>query len=219
MFRVVNVSLVSELAQLCDQMDVDVWEVIEAAKTKPYGFMPFYPGPGVGGHCIPIDPFFLSWKAREYGFVTRFIELAGEINDNMPKYLVQEIAGVLNTHGKPVKGSKILIMGLTFKRDIADTRESAALKLADALLKSEAVLSYHDPYVPSIAINGTTYSSVPLTPEAIRGYDLLVITSDHSNVDYGLVAESGRLIYDTRNALRDFRSKNIYRLGAPEFAE
>ena len=215
-FRVVNVSLVNELAQLCERMGIDVWEVIEAAKTKPYGFMPFYPGPGVGGHCIPVDPFYLSSKAHEYGFTTRFIELAGEINDNMPGYVVAKIADVLNKHRKPVNGSKILICGLTFKKDVADTREAGPLKIALGLLDQGAILSYHDPLIPSIAINGLEYESVPLTSEVLRGCELVVIGSDHSSIDYGLIAKSSRLVFDTRNALRDFPASHIYRLGAPE---
>ena len=217
-FRVVNVSLVNELAQLCERMNIDVWEVIDAAKTKPYGFMPFYPGPGVGGHCIPIDPFFLSWKAREYGFATRFIDLAGQINDGMPSYVVQQITEVLNRHGKALKGSKTLVLGVAFKRGVADTRESAALKVAARLLEQGAVLSYHDPFVPTVPINGHKFDSVQLSAENLSSSDVVVIGTDHSDVDYSLVAECGRLIYDTRNALNGFRGKHIHRLGAPEFA-
>ena len=216
-FRVVNVSLVNELAQLCERMGIDVWEVIEAAKTKPYGFMPFYPGPGVGGHCIPIDPFYLSWKARDYDFTTRFIDLAGEINDTMPDYVVEQIIEVLNRHAKSANVSRILLVGVAFKRDVADTRESAALKVAEGLMERGAILDFHDPYVATVALNGFTYESVPLTAEALHAYDLVAVTTDHSNVDYRLVAESSQLVYDARNALGDIRAKHIYRLGAPDF--
>ena len=215
-FRVVNVSLVNELAQLCERMGIDVWEVIDAAKTKPYGFMPFYPGPGVGGHCIPIDPFYLSWKAREYGFTTQSIDLAGQINDNMPKYVVQEISEILDRHKKPVRGSKILMAGVAFKRDVADIRESAAVKVADILLRRGALLSYHDPHVPTLTINGHSYESSPLTPECVRTCDLVVVTTDHSDVDYQLIAQNSQLVYDSRNALKEFRAKHINRLGAPQ---
>ncbi len=215
-FRVVNVSLVNELAQLCEHMNINVWEVISAAETKPYGFMPFYPGPGVGGHCIPIDPFFLSWKAKEYGFTTRFIELAGEINDEMPLYVTRQIGDVLDGQGIAIKGSKTLILGVAFKRDVADTRESAIVKVAAELLQRGAVVSYHDPYVPTVAIDGHRLKSVPLSEESLDSSDLVVIGTDHSNLDYSLVVERSRLIYDTRNALKDFGSKHIHRLGAPD---
>ena len=215
-FRVVNVSLVNELAQLCERMGIDVWEVIEAAKTKPYGFMPFYPGPGVGGHCIPIDPFYLSWKARQFGFATRFIELAGDINDNMPRYVVSRITEILNKHSKSVNGSKILMSGITFKRNVSDLRESASLKIGEDLLRRGAAFSYHDPHVPSVTIDGAKYDSVQLTTEELGKHDLVVIGTDHSDVDYRLIAEASRLIYDTRNAIQDLPAKHIYRLGAPE---
>lgn len=214
-FRVVNVSLVNELAQLCERMKIDVWEVIAAAETKPYGFMPFYPGPGVGGHCIPIDPFFLSWKAREYDFTTRFIELAGQINDSMPSYVTQQIAEVLSGYGKAVKGSKTLMLGVAFKRDIADTRESAAVKVAAELLRHGAQISYHDPYVDTVAIDGRQFDSVPLSDENLDRSDLVVIGTDHSQLDYSLVVERSPLIYDTRNALKGFAGPHIHRLGAP----
>ena len=214
-FRSVNVSLVNELAQLCDRMGVDVWEVVDAAKTKPYGFMPFYPGPGAGGHCIPIDPFYLSWKARQFGFESRFIELAGEINDGMPRYVESKVAEVLSRHGKSVNGSRILICGFSFKPDVADLRESPSVKIAGLLLERGAELSYHDPHVPLTTFDGRTYESVPLTAEFLGSCDLVVIGTHHTNTDYALIVESGRPIYDTRNALKQFRAKNVFRLGAP----
>ena len=218
-FRVVNVSLVNELAQLCERMGIDVWEVIEAARTKPYGFMAFYPGPGVGGHCVPIDPYYLSWKAREYDFTPRFIDLAGKINDTMPTYVVERIIEVLNRYAKSSIGSRILLVGVAFKRDVADTRESAAVKVAEGLLERGAILDFHDPYVATVALDGSTYESVPLTAETLHAYDLVVVTTDHSNVDYQLIAESSKLIYDTRNAFSDIRAKHIYRLGVPKARE
>ena len=219
-FRVINSSLVNELAQLCEVMEIDVWEVIEAAKTKPFGFMPFYPGPGVGGHCIPVDPFYLSWKAQRYGFTTQFVDLAGQINDDMPGYVVEKIARLLDRYGKPLsEGANVLLVGVAFKKDVADTRQSAALKVAEGLLERGAILSYHDSHVPTIVVNGCSYSSTPLTSEALRDADVVVITTDHTDVNYSLIARNSQMVYDTRNALRDFKAKHIHRLGAPEFIE
>lgn len=213
-FRVVNVSMVNEMAVLCDRMGIDIWEVIEAAKTKPFGFMPFYPGPGMGGHCIPIDPFYLVWKAKEYGFATRFIELAGEINDNMPEYTVQRAAEILNGSKKALNGSRVLLLGMAYKRDVNDLRESPALKVAQLLLQRGVALDYHDPYVPEVEIDGKAFTSVPLTVQSLKDTDLALITTDHSGVDYGLVVEHAPLIYDTRNALPGYRGRHIHRLGA-----
>jgi UDP-N-acetyl-D-glucosamine dehydrogenase len=215
-FRVVNVSLVNELAMLCDRMEIDIWEVIKAASTKPFGFMAFYPGPGVGGHCIPIDPFYLSWKAKEYNFTTRFIELAGEINDAMPGYVVSRAAEILNKYKKCLNGSRVLLLGLAYKRDVDDLRESPALKVAQALLKWGAELAYHDPHIPKCQINGKSYHSVALDPKVLSESDLVIITTDHSNVDYHMVVEHAPLIYDTRNTLKGFHGPHIYRLGAPK---
>ena len=212
-FRIVNISLVNELALLCERMGLDIWEVIEAAKTKPFGFMAFYPGPGLGGHCIPLDPFYLSWKAKEFGFTTRFIELAGEINDAMPAHVVERAMELLNEQGKPLRGSKVLLLGLAYKRDVDDLRESPALKIARLLLQRGAVLAYHDPYIPEVQLDGKTYRSLELSPESVRPQDLVIITTDHSNVDYALVVEHAGLIYDTRNALRGYNSKKIHKLG------
>lgn len=213
-FRIVNISLVNEMALLCERMGIDVWEVIEAARTKPFGFMAFYPGPGLGGHCIPLDPFYLSWKAKEYGFATRFIELAGEINDNMPRHVVTRAMEFLNDVGRCLKGSKVMLLGVAYKRDLDDVRESPALKVGDLLLRGGAVLSYHDPYVPVVEIGGTVFRSVGLSAQHLKEQDLIVIATDHSKVDYDYVLEHGTLIYDTRNALRGRSSSKVRRLGA-----
>ena len=215
-FRVVNVSLVNELALMCERMGIDVWEVIEAAKTKPFGFMPFYPGPGIGGHCIPIDPYFLSWKAKELGFTPRFIELAGDFNDGIPTYIAGQISEILNSYGKPIKGSRILIIGVAFKKDVGDTRESAAIKIAGILEQAGAKLSYHDSHVSEIAINGCTYESARLDDRLLEESDLAVITTNHSNIDYQLIAGSGTPVYDTRGALRAYAGPNIHKFGAPK---
>ena len=214
-FRVVNVSLVNELAMLCDRMGIDIWEAIEAAKTKPFGYMPFYPGPGIGGHCIPIDPFYLSWKAKEYDFAPRFIELAGEINDAMPEYVVRRAAEILNAHKKCLNGSRVLLLGVAYKRDVDDLRESPALKVAEILLRWNAELLYHDPYVPECRIGGVLYRSVPLDPDVLRGVDLVIVTTDHSKVDYARVVDHVPLVFDTRNALRGMKRPHLYTLGAP----
>jgi UDP-N-acetyl-D-glucosamine dehydrogenase len=193
-FRSVNIALVNELAQLCDRMSIDVWEVVDAAATKPFGFMSFKPGPGLGGHCIPIDPFYLTWKAREYGFYTEFIELAGKVNENMPYYCRSLISQALN-HGKQrsLKGSKVLVLGVAYKNDIGDTRESPALKLMELLRNAGSDVSYHDPHVPQL--NGER--SVPLEPS---GYDCVAIVTAHSGIDYEQLVEDAQLVVDFRNA-------------------
>ena len=213
-FRSVNISLVNELALLCEKMKIDIWEVIEAAKTKPFGFMPFYPGPGLGGHCIPLDPFYLAWKAREYAFSTRFIELAGEINDTMPRHVVERAMEILNEQGKPMNGSKVFLLGVAYKRDIDDLRESPALRVARLLAERGAVLSYHDPYIQEVNEEGLALCSAPLTRETLGGKDLVIITTAHTNVDYHYVAEYASLVFDTRNAMRGIDSPKIVRLGA-----
>lgn len=203
-YRCVNIALVNELKLLFDRMGIDVWEVIDAAKTKPFGFQPFYPGPGLGGHCIPIDPFYLSWKARAYGIPTRFIELAGEINTRMPEYVLHRVAEALNERGKPLKGSSVLVLGLAYKKDVDDVRESPAVTLIELLQKRGAKVSYHDPYIPSgkpmREHNITHLRSVPLTPERLKSVDCVLIATDHSSVDYELVCRYAPLIVDTRNA-------------------
>ncbi|MBU4589318.1 MAG: nucleotide sugar dehydrogenase [Candidatus Omnitrophica bacterium] len=212
-YRIVNIGLINELALLCDKMGVSVWEIIDAAKTKPFGFMPFYPGPGVGGHCISTDPHYLSWKARTYGFETKFIELAEETNSYMPHYVVDRITGGLNTRKKALKGSKVLIVGITYKKDINDMRESPALTITNSLIEKQAKVEYYDPLVPNFKIDGLELDSVALTKENIGSCDCVVIVTDHSSIDYKLIVDNAGLIVDTRNALRDFKEqKNIVRL-------
>ena len=198
-FRSVNIALVNELAQLCERMNIDVWEVVDAAATKPFGFMSFKPGPGLGGHCIPIDPFYLTWKAREYGFTTEFIELAGKVNEAMPYYCRSLISQALN-HGqqKSMSGSRILVLGVAYKPDIGDVRESPALKIIELVRKAGADVAYHDPYVESVPDLGL--ESVALEPEA---YDCVVIVTDHSAIDYDALVDEARLVVDFRNATGD----------------
>jgi UDP-N-acetyl-D-glucosamine dehydrogenase len=198
-FRSVNIALVNELAMLCDRMKIDIWEVVEAAATKPFGFMKFQPGPGLGGHCIPIDPFYLSWKAREYDFWTEFIELAGKVNENMPYFCAEKIHQVLNTRGKSLNGAKILVLGVAYKADIDDLRESPALKLIRRLQELGALVDYHDPHVPSLP--DFDLHSVALDRGAGMGaYDAVVIVTAHSALDYGEVVEKAQVVVDLRNA-------------------
>lgn len=204
-YRAVNIALVNELKILFQKMDIDIWEVIEAAKTKPFGFHAFYPGPGWGGHCIPIDPFYLTWKAREYDVSLRFIELAGEVNTLMPNYVVNRLIYALNNQCKPLKGSRILVLGVAYKKNIDDQRESPSLKIIQLLQQQGANVEYHDPYAPTCA-NHRHYpeidlKSIPLSQENIQQFDAVIITTDHDNVDYQLVAEYSSLIVDTRNIL------------------
>lgn len=205
-FRSVNIALVNELKILCHRMGVDVWEVIAAASTKPFGFMPFYPGPGLGGHCIPIDPFYLTWKAHEFELSTRFIELAGEINSGMPRYVVDRTAEALNTHRKALNGSKVLVLGLAYKKDVDDCRESPSFKVIELLEERGAEVSYHDPHIP-VAPKTRNYdlerASVPLTRENLAGFDAALIVTDHSDVDYAAVVEHCPVVVDTRNAVRE----------------
>jgi UDP-N-acetyl-D-glucosamine dehydrogenase len=210
-FRMINIGLVNELALMCNRMNIDVWEVIDAAATKPFGFMPFYPGPGLGGHCIPIDPFYLSWKSKEAGIEARFIELAGYINGRMPEFVVEKIQAALNDVAKPVRGSHVHILGTAYKRDIDDVRESPALDILLLLRRLGAKVTYSDPHVRSIRIDGTTLESVDM-PSAVEAADCVVIVTDHTGVDYASVVERSRLIVDTRNALKSFRSNKIVRL-------
>jgi UDP-N-acetyl-D-glucosamine dehydrogenase len=200
-FRSVNIGLVNEMAIVCDKLGVDVWEVIEAAATKPFGFMKFTPGPGVGGHCIPLDPHYLAWKMRTLNYRTRFIELAGEINAGMPEYWVERIADQLNEQGKAVRGSKILVLGVAYKKDIDDVRESPALDVIRLLERRGAVVSYHDAHVAKLHEDGVELTSVPLTAQTLRAVDCAVIVTDHSNVDYALVGREAPVVVDTRHAL------------------
>ena len=197
-FRSVNIALVNELAQLCDRMDIDVWEVVEAAATKPFGFMSFQPGPGLGGHCIPVDPFYLTWKAREYGFYTEFIELAGKVNESMPYFCRSLVSQAMNhTLQRSMSGSKILVLGVAYKPDISDMRESPAIKLIHLLQNAGADVSYHDPHVPEFEEHGVSLSSVPLEPGA---FDCVVIVTDHGSIDYDQLVEDSQLVVDLRNA-------------------
>lgn len=211
-FRCVNIALVNELTLLCDRMNIDVWEVIDAASTKPFGFMAFKPGPGLGGHCIPIDPFYLSWKAREYGFNTEFIELAGKTNRSMPRFVIQKIVEALNTHKKSINGSKIMLMGIAYKKDVEDMRESPALDIANMLVERGAILMYHDPHVREFQLQGDTMKSVDLNEKTVSDADLVVIVTDHTDVDYSLLAKSAKRIVDTRNAMKDHKLEKVVRL-------
>ena len=209
-FRMINIGLVNEMALMCDRIGINVWEVIDAAATKPFGFMPFYPGPGLGGHCIPIDPFYLSWKTKQAGIEARFIELAGYINGQMPHFVVDKVQNALNEAGKPVKGSKILVVGVSYKRDIDDMRESPALDVMLLLQRRGGIVTYTDPYVPSMSLDGTRVSSVPL--ESAADADCAVIITDHRVFDYDLLLKTAPLIVDSRNALKGISSPKIVRL-------
>jgi UDP-N-acetyl-D-glucosamine dehydrogenase len=209
-FRAVNIALVNELALLSKKMDIDIWEVIELAKTKPYGFLPFYPGPGMGGHCIPIDPFYLTWKAREYDFNTKFIELAGEINTRMPYEITQLITESLSSQGKCIKDAKIMILGVAYKKDIADYRESSSLKILEILLQKGANVYYNDPHISRVPTNGHFTNSSPLTD--LEQYDCVVIATDHTAYNYKKILEESKLIVDTRNALQVRNNLKVFTL-------
>jgi UDP-N-acetyl-D-glucosamine dehydrogenase len=211
-FRAVNIGLVNELALMCDRMNIDVWEVVDAAKTKPFGFMAFYPGPGLGGHCIPIDPFYLSWKAKLSGFEARFIELAGQINGHMPEHVVRRVVQALNQRGRAVKGSKILIMGVSYKANIEDTRESPSLDLIELLEELGAKVEYADPHVARLDFHGRKRKSVALTAAALKRFDCVVIATNHAEFDYREVLKNAPAIVDTRNALKGKKSPKITRL-------
>jgi UDP-N-acetyl-D-glucosamine dehydrogenase len=217
-FRAVNIGLVNELALMCDRMNIDVWEVVEAARTKPFGFMAFYPGPGLGGHCIPIDPVYLSWKAKQSGFDPRFIELAGHINGAMPHYVVEKVVEALNSRRKAVNGSNVLIVGVAYKRDIDDLRESPALDVMGLLHGKGARVSYADPHIPEVDARSWSgqyaLRSVPATAETFGQYDCIVIVTDHTDFDYRAMVERADIIVDTRNAIK-FSAPNVFRLGAP----
>jgi UDP-N-acetyl-D-glucosamine dehydrogenase len=210
-FRMINIGLVNEMAVMCDGMGINVWEVIDAAATKPFGFMPFYPGPGLGGHCIPIDPFYLSWKTKQSGIEARFIELAGYINGNMPHFVVGKVQSALNNHGKAVKGSRVHIVGVAYKRNIDDMRESPALDVILLLKKLGAVVSYSDPYVPALKLDGIDLKSQE-AQASVRQADCAVIITDHADFNYKALLDSANLVVDTRNALRGFESEKIVRL-------
>jgi len=210
-FRMINIGLVNEMALMCDRIGVNVWEVIEAAATKPFGFMPFYPGPGLGGHCIPVDPFYLSWKTKQAGIEARFIELAGYINAHMPHFVADKVQNALNEAAKPLKGSHVHLLGVAYKRDIDDVRESPALDIMHLLARRGARLTYSDPYVPAIEIEGRRYASQD-GEELLSSADCVLIVTDHKLFDYALTLERARLVVDTRNALKGFSSPKIVRL-------
>ncbi len=207
-FRSVNIALVNEMKMILDRMGIDVWEVIHAASTKPFGFMPFYPGPGLGGHCIPIDPFYLTWKAHEYEMNTRFIELAGEVNTFMPFYVVNKLMDGLNQHKKSLNGAKVLVLGLAYKKDIDDLRESPSLKLMQLITEKGGLVDYHDPYIPQLRPTrhyNFNMDSVPLTAKTLKKYDAVLISTDHSKFDFNFIVENSQLVIDTRNATRDVK--------------
>ena len=211
-FRAVNIGMVNELALMCRQMNIDVWEVIDAAKTKPFGFMAFYPGPGLGGHCIPIDPFYLSWKARQSGFESRFIELAGHINASMPRYVVERVGEALNSAGKPIRGSRILLMGMAYKADVGDYRESPAIDIARMLRERGAILTYSDPHVPEVDEHGVVMQATAVESALASGIDCAVIVTAHRAFDYEALVARAPLIVDTRNALKGMTGQHIFRI-------
>ena len=219
-FRAVNIGLVNELALMCDRLNISVWEVVDAAATKPFGFMPFYPGPGLGGHCIPIDPFYLSWKVKEVGFEARFIELAGHVNGAMPHHVVDKIADALNNQAKAVRGSKILVLGIAYKRDVDDVRESPALDVMAVLRQKGGVVSYHDPYAPTLRgqdwPGGVDLTSEALTPATLAAADCVAILTDHRMFDYETIVRQSKLVVDTRNAIKTAHP-HVFKLGAPVY--
>lgn len=208
-YRNINIGLINELAILCNRMNIDLWEVIEAAKTKPFGFTPFYPGPGLGGHCIPLDPYYLSWKAREYGFHTSMIEASMMVNDRMPEYCVSRAGDILNRFKKSLNGSKVLVLGVAYKQDIDDYRESPAIKVIDVLKSEGADVVLYDPYIPKFREHGEWYvGEKELTEELVKSADLVVITASHSNVDYEMVQRNAKAIFDTKNVTKNLKDKS-----------
>lgn len=208
-YRNINIGLVNELARLCHKMDISIWEVIEAAKTKPYGFQPFYPGSGLGGHCIPLDPYYLTWKAREYGFHTTLIENSMVINDSQPEYCVERAMHILNNHKKAINGAKVLVLGVAYKQDIDDYRESPALKVIDELNKVGAIVQYYDPYVAMYKRHGHEYFSIPeLSPVAVKKADIVIVTCAHTNVDYEMVQKNAVAIFDTKNVMENIKDRD-----------
>jgi UDP-N-acetyl-D-glucosamine dehydrogenase len=204
-FRSVNIALANELAFACRKIGVDPWEVIDAAATKPFGFMPFYPGPGIGGHCIPVDPLYLSWKVRLTGYEAQFIALADQVNRAMPEHVVGLVADALNERGQPVRGASVLVMGVTYKADVNDVRESPALEIIELLEKKGAHVSYADPFTPQITVNGLKLSSVEATPEVLAAADCVLILTNHTSFDAAVIADRAKLVVDTRNALKAHR--------------
>jgi len=217
-FRAVNIALVNEMAQVADRLNVDIWEVIEAAASKPFGFMKFTPGPGIGGHCIPLDPYYLVWKMKTLSYKTRLIELAGEVNSEMPRYVVEKVRDALNGHRKALNGSRVLLLGVAYKRDVDDTRESPALDVLRLLAEKGAEVAYHDPHVPEVREDGVVWRSVPLTEEVLRDADCVVITTDHAAVDYERVVRCARVVVDSRNATKGIAADNIVGLSGARTA-
>jgi UDP-N-acetyl-D-glucosamine dehydrogenase len=211
-FRSVNIGLVNETTMLCDRLGINVWEVIDAAATKPFGFMPFYPGPGLGGHCIPVDPFYLSWKARTAGFEARFIELAGRVNSEMPTHVVRRITQALNSKKKSVNGARVMVLGVSYKEDIDDTRESPSLDVMEALDELGARVEYSDPYVPLLDFLDRKLKSVSLTPAALKRPDCVVLTTAHSQFDYDAIYRNANLLVDTRNAFANKKGRKLFSL-------
>ncbi|MGC9000828.1 nucleotide sugar dehydrogenase [Caldisericum sp.] len=219
-FRAVNIALANELAIMCDRMGIDIWEVVEAASTKPFGFMAFYPGPGAGGHCIPLDSQYLSWKAKSYNFYSRFIELASDLNDNMPRYVLSKISEALNYSKKCINSSKILILGMSYKKDVDDIRESPSLEIYKLLKEQKAEVEYNDPYVSQFYDeNKNLVKSVSLDYSSLSKYDCVVLCTDHSCYDYDKIFVNSQLIVDTRNAFKDFISEKLFKIGAPSYNE
>jgi UDP-N-acetyl-D-glucosamine dehydrogenase len=209
-FRNINIGLANEMAILCNKMGIDLWEVIEAAKTKPYGFMAFYPGPGLGGHCIPIDPFYLTWKAREYNYHTRLIEVAGEINNEMPNFVVDRTMKILNRYKKSLSGAKVLVLGVAYKKDIDDFRESPVMEIIKLLESYQSEFELVDPHIPSFRLDGKNYETVELTEEKLKEADLVLITTDHTAFDYQQIGDHATAIFDTRNAMKDIKNIKAY---------
>lgn len=207
-YRNVNIGLINELAILCDRMGISIWEVVDAAKSKPYGFQAFYPGPGLGGHCIPLDPYYLSWKAREYGFHTSMIESSMMVNDRMPEYCVERAMHILNNHKKAINGAKVLVFGVAYKQDIADYRVSPAIRVIEELLKVGADVTYYDPWVPTFHEGGLTMNSAPqLSADLVQSADIVLVTTGHTNVDYGFVQQHAKAIFDTKNVMKDIAER------------
>jgi len=211
-YRNINIGLANEMAILCNRMGIDVWEVIDAAKTKPYGFQAFYPGPGLGGHCIPIDPFYLTWKAREFDYHTRLIEVSAEINQYMPEYVVERVMKILNERRKPLNGARVLVLGVAYKQDIDDLRESPALKVIEHLEKYGALVSYNDPFIPEFRYHGNEYKSVVLSEDTLKEADITIITTMHTVYDYQFIVDNSQIVFDTKNATKEIKKEkaNIY---------
>ncbi len=211
-FRIINIGLIDELAMMCHKMNIDIWEVIDAAKTKPFGFMPFYPGPGVGGHCIPKDPLYLYWKAKKFGFNSRFIKLASEVINYMPEYVVGRLSELLSKCGKKINGVKILIVGVTYKKDVKDLRKSPALDIIEALKNKKARVSYYDPLIPYLKIHNINLKSVSLSRQALDKFDCIAIITDHSNINYKFLFKNSRLIFDARNVYKNIKADKLFKL-------